>query len=99
MPNITPLSARNLIVRSDGLIEAEVDQEIVTLNIEQGTCYCLNRVGSRIWSLIATPVRIGDVCETLLSEYKVDPDVCQRQVLDLLEELRAERLIFTPEEK
>jgi hypothetical protein len=33
----------------------------------------------------------------LLSEYRVDPDVCEREVLDLLEELRTEGLIATNE--
>jgi hypothetical protein len=99
VPNLFPLSTATLVARSDGLIEAEIDNEVVALNIEQGTCYGLNRVGSRIWNLLKVPTRIGDVCATLLSEYSVDPSVCERQVLDLLEELRAEGLIVTPEEK
>ena len=95
----SPLSLGSVISRSDGFIEAEIDNEIVALNIEHGTCYGLNHVGSRMWKLLATPTSVGDLCATLLSEYVVDPLVCERQVLDLLEELRAEGLITTPEEK
>jgi Coenzyme PQQ synthesis protein D (PqqD) len=83
----------------DGLIEAEVDDEIVALSIEQGICYGMNRLGSRIWNLLAKPIRISDLCAALLAAYRVDPDVCERQVLDLLEELRAEGLIATLGEK
>ena len=32
------------------IIDAEIDDEIVALSIEQGTCYGMNRVGSRIWN-------------------------------------------------
>lgn len=88
-----------MVARNDGLIEAEIDQEVVALSIEHGTCYGLNRVGSRIWHLLATPSRISDICEQLLAEYKVERNVCERQVIDLLEELRAEGLILTPEQK
>jgi hypothetical protein len=88
-----------MVVRSDGLIEAEIENEIVALNIEKGTCYGLNPVGSRIWKLLADPIRINDICEKLLSEYKVDPGTCEHQVLDLLEELRAEGLISTHKER
>ena len=95
----SPLSHGSVISRSDGFIEAEIDNEIVALNIKHGTCYGLNQVGSRMWKLLATPTSVGDLCATLLSEYVVDPLVCERQVLDLLEELRAEGLITTPEEK
>lgn len=87
------LSITDVVVRSEGFIEAEIDNEIVALSIEHGTCYGLNQVGSRIWKLLATPARISDLCATLISEYKVDPSVCEREVLDLLEELRAEGLI------
>ncbi|WP_198164545.1 PqqD family peptide modification chaperone [Rhodoplanes sp. Z2-YC6860] len=85
--------------RHDGFVEAEVNQEIVALSIERGTCYGLNRVGSRIWQLLSTPTRVADVCAILVDEYQVDSDTCGSQVLDLLEELRAEGMIKTSEAK
>jgi hypothetical protein len=94
-----PLSAESVVARNDGFVEAEIDGEIVALNIEQGTCYGLNQVGSRIWKLLATPARIGDVCETLLAEYAVDAGDCERQVIDLLEELCSEGMITKLEDK
>ena len=97
--NLPLQSAAKVVACRDGFIEAEIDDEIVALSIEQGTCYGMNRVGSRIWTLLAKPIRICDLCAALLAEYRVDPDVCERQVLDLLEELRAEGLIATLEEK
>jgi Coenzyme PQQ synthesis protein D (PqqD) len=93
------LSCASVVERRDGFIEAQVDGELVALNIERGTCYALNRVGSRIWDLLREPSRIGDLCTKLLSEYRVAPDVCERDVLEVLEELRAEGLIATAEEK
>ena len=95
MSAMVPLSSDTLVVRNDGLMEAEVANEIVALNVEKGTCYGLNPVGSRIWKLIAVPIRIGDICAKLLAEYKVEPRDCERQVVELLEELRAEGLIAT----
>jgi Coenzyme PQQ synthesis protein D (PqqD) len=88
-----PLLSSDVVVRGEGIIEAEVDGEVVALHIDRGTCYGLNKVGSRVWQLVAAPMAIRDVCATLVSEYKVDPATCERQVLDLLEELRAEGLI------
>ena len=93
------LSSATVVARRGGFIEAEIDDEIVALNIEQGMCYGLDRVGSRIWNLLAQqPVRIADLCATLLTEFCVEPDVCEQQVLDLLEQFRAEGLIATSEE-
>ena len=69
------------------------------LGIEKGTCYGLNPVGSRIWKHLANPIQIHEICARLLAEYKVEPSVCERQVLDLLEELRAEGHITALNEK
>jgi hypothetical protein len=91
------LAAATVVARKDGFIEAEIDNEIVALSIESGTCYGLNRTGSRVWNLLARPIRVGDICATLLAEYRVDPKVCETEVLDLLEELRAEGLIAAVE--
>jgi hypothetical protein len=87
------------VVRNPGLVEAEIDREIVTLNIETGNCYGLNSVASRIWSLLADPVRCAEVCARLIEEFQVQPTVCEHQVLELLEELRAEGLISTIADK
>jgi hypothetical protein len=91
--SVSPLSPDFEVVRGKGLIEAEVDGELVALHIDKGVCYGLNKVGSRVWQLIEQPAKIGDVCARLTSEFDVDAATCERDVLDLLEELRAEGLI------
>jgi hypothetical protein len=83
----------------DGLVEAEIDDEILALSVKRSNCYGMNRVGSHVWKLLAKPIRICDLCAALFAAYRVDPDVCEYQVLDLLEELRAEGLIATVDDK
>jgi hypothetical protein len=99
MPSLPLQLSTKVVARNDGFIQAVVDDEILALSIEQNTCYGMNRIASCIWTLLASPIRISDLCTTLLATYKVDPDVCQHQVLDLLEQFRAEGLIATLEEK
>ena len=95
MPHSPALSATSVITRNGAVIETEIDGEIVALNIDSGNCYGLNPVGSRVWNLIAAPIRISDICAQLIVEYQVQADTCEQQVMDLLEELRAEGLITT----
>ena len=99
MQHLPPLSLATTVVRSDGFIDAEIDNEVVALNIETGTCYGLNRVGSRIWGFLAAPTQINEICARLVAEYNVESSECATQVLDLLEQLRAEGLITTHEEQ
>ena len=94
-----PLSVDSVVSQKAGFIEAEIEGEVVALNLETGTCYGLNQVGSRIWHMLATSPRVSDICEALRAEYSVDSDDCERQVLDLLEDLYTEGLIAPIEEK
>jgi hypothetical protein len=89
--------ASSLVVRGDGFLTAEVDNEIVALSIDKGTCYGLNRTASRIWDLIEAPIHVSDICATLVERYDVEPSTCESQVLDLLEELRADGLVAASE--
>ena len=91
-PN-APLHLDSIVARAGGVISAEIDEEIAMLDIERGMCFGLNNVGSRVWGLIEAPVRIRDLCSKLTVEYEVDQSDCERQILDLLEELRAEGLV------
>ena len=97
--NLPLNSSTTVVARRDKLIDAEIDDEIVALSIEHGTCYGMNRVASRIWRLLAEPIRVRDLCLALRAEFRIDAKVCERQVLDLLKEFRAEGLIVTLEEK
>jgi hypothetical protein len=90
---VTALNSNNTVARSNSFVHAEVDGEVVVLNLDAGTSYGLNKVGTRVWTLIAEPKRIGDICATLTTEYAVDEATCVQQVLELLEELRAEGMI------
>jgi hypothetical protein len=66
---------------------------VVALSTTSGACFGLNAVGSRIWRLIANPVRVGDLCTMLEKEFDVDRDTCEREVLSLLTQALAEGMI------
>ena len=57
------------------------------LSIKNGAYYGMDPVGSRVWELIAQPVTASAVCETLLREFNVEKDTCERQVLAFLQQL------------
>ena len=82
-----------LILRRAGLIEAEVDGELVALHVDNGTCYGFNGTATRIWAMIAEPKRLAELRDALVGEYDVAPDVCEAQLLDLLKDLEGDGLL------
>lgn len=94
MTKTARLRGMDMVARCDGgLLTTEVDGELMAMSVDKGTCYGLNRVGTRIWELIAEPQSIDCLCERVLTEFKVEKDVCRREVIALLERLREEGLV------
>ena len=82
-----------LVSRRDGLIEAEVDGEMVGLHVDKGTCYGFNSTATRVWSMIESPKRLSELRDALISEFEVEPEVCEAQLVDLLRDLEADGLV------
>jgi hypothetical protein len=95
MSDSQPLELGTVVTRSSGIVSAEIDDEVAMLDIERGICFGMNKVATRVWDLVREPVRVSDICSKLLAEYDVGQADCERQILDLLEELRTEGLVVT----
>lgn len=82
-----------MVERRGEMIETEVDGELVALHVDNGTCYGFNGTATRIWALTEQPRRLSELKEALLSEFDVDPETCDAQVRELLDELASDGLI------
>jgi len=87
------LTLSSIVVASSDQVSRDLEGEVVILNLQTGTYFGLNGVGSRIWDLIQQPCAVSHVHDTLLKEYNVEPDACARDLLALLEQLTARGLI------
>jgi hypothetical protein len=82
-----------LVSRRAALIETEVDGELVALHIDNGTCYGFNGTATRIWAMIEQPRRLSELKDELTREFDVDPELCERQLGELLRDLEADGLV------
>lgn len=82
-----------IVRRRDGLIQAEVDGELVALHIDKGTCYGFNVTATRIWTLIESPRRVSELRDQLVGEYDVDAETCEREVMAVLKDLERDGLV------
>jgi coenzyme PQQ synthesis protein D (PqqD) len=87
------LSGETIVVAAKDQLSCDLGGEAAILNAKTGLYYGLDAVGARVWSLIQQPRSVRDLRETLLSEYDVEPDRCERDLLTLLDQFLAEGLI------
>ena len=89
----TPLSLDDTVVVSNDQVAADLAEEVVILGMKEGVYFSVSAVAARIWALLQTPRRLGDVVATLTSEYDVPADECTADVLAFVEELAARGLV------
>jgi hypothetical protein len=90
MPSV---SGNEAVRRRTGLLEAELEEGLVGLHIDQGVCFGFNTTATRIWQLTEQPITKAALCEMLLNEFDVDPQTCAEQVGAALTQLEGNGLI------
>jgi hypothetical protein len=88
-----PLTRESCVVVSDEQVSTSLGDEAVILGMQDGVYYGLDAVGARVWALIATPRRVSELVRTITGEFDVTAEQCERDVLALLAELSARRLV------
>lgn len=73
--------------------------ESVLLNLDSGTYFGLDAVGTRVWNLIAEQGSASLAIETLLAEYDVEAPRLEKDVTALIDRLLAKRLLTTDAEQ
>src|SRR5674476_350055 len=93
MSPATKIARDNTVVASKEQASADLGEEAAILNLKDGVYYGLDPVGARIWKLVQTPQTVREIRDTLLAEYDVESDRCERDLIALLEELAQRQLI------
>jgi hypothetical protein len=79
-------------VPADVLIQ-ELQGESVLLNVKSGRYFGLDEVGTRMWGVLTSSESLGAGCETLLTEYDVDRERLEQDVLGLVGKLAEHGLL------
>lgn len=87
------ISLLSSIRASTAALGSELAGELVLLDPQSGIYYGLNQVGARVWSLIQEPTTVARVRDALMDEFDVDPLRCEVDVIGILEQLAAHRLV------
>ena len=86
------LSGLFVVVAKDQ-ISRDLEGEAVILNLKSGMYCGLSEVGARVWQLLQKPASVKGIRDTLLKEYEVEPDRCERELLALLQDMADNGLI------
>ncbi len=93
------ISQRSTVVATKDQVSADLSGEAAILNLKTSTYFGLNTVGASIWKLIQEPKKVSEIKDAIIEEYDVEPDRCEHDILELLQELSEHGLIEIIDEK
>ena len=92
MPNDN-VSLESSVAIGEDVVSRDLEGEAVILNLESGIYFGLDKVGTRIWSLLQEDGSLRRAFEAVQQEYDVAPEKLEGDLLRLVEELRAKGLL------
>ena len=81
------------VVRLEGLMSAEIDQDIVILGLVSNNYIALDEIGRSIWDLLEIPRTVDEMCGHLSQKYAGEVGQIQKDTLLFLAELEKEGLV------
>ena len=78
---------------AEGVVGEVLEGEAVLLDTKSGHYYRLNRTGTRLWESLERDGRLSCAVDTLLNEFRVDPQKLRKDVQDVLAELETFHLL------
>jgi len=92
------LSETSTVAAAPEQIWCDLGGEAALLHLSRGIYYGLDSVGARVWTLIQTPTCVRNIRDTIVREYDVEADRCERDLLALFAELAAAELIVVTDQ-
>lgn len=79
--------------RAVELLEADLGDELLTLDAKAGQCFGFNSVAASVWRRLAEPAAFDDIRQTLLDEYEVTDEQCTEELRGLMQVLVDQGLV------
>jgi hypothetical protein len=77
----------------DGIVYRDLQGEAVLLNLNTGTYFGLDPVGTRIWNLLQEQRSLQQILDCLLQEYDVTEAQCREDLLNLIGQMQEKGLV------
>lgn len=87
------ISMRSTVCAKKNQVSCDLAGEAVILSLDQGMYYTMNPVGARIWSMLQTSMPVQEIRDVLVSEFEIGAEICEADLLAVLEDLAREGLI------
>ena len=87
------ISTEATVVAVKDQVSCTLENEVVILHLQQGLYYGLNEVGAAVWNAVQQPQTVEVLRGLILENFEVSPEQCQRDLMELLQDMAKAGLI------
>jgi len=85
--------------KSDSIVSRKIAEEFILVPIRQNvgdleSVYTLNEVAARIWELIDGKIKVREIIDKIVEEFKVTPEEAEKDLLEHLQQLKGIKAII-----
>jgi hypothetical protein len=84
---------RDRVRRRAGVVARDTPEGAVLVDMNDGRCFELNRVGAAYWLLLEEERVLGELCARIASRFAAPAEIVERDALALTEELSRTGLV------
>lgn len=88
------IKLETVVQRSNNLLTAAISGGTVMMDVMNGVYFGLDEIGMEVWNRLEQPKAVARLVKELQELYDGDEEVITRDVLELLENLSANRLLL-----
>lgn len=88
------ISLDSIVSQKKDVDVTELNGEKIMMDLDKGNYFMLNGTGSTIWDAINEPKSVSEIIEAIIKVYDIDRETCESRVLEYLEKLRHEEIVF-----
>ena len=90
---VNAFSLSSLVSAAKRQVSADLDGDVVILELGSGIYYGLSEVGRSIWNRLDKPIGVDALCLSLMEEYDISREQCEQETLGFLNELASYGLV------
>lgn len=83
----------SIVIAAPDQVSTQLEGQVVILNLKSGGYFGLSAVGARIWQLLEKPIEVRRIRDTILAEYQIDAERCEKDILSILDNMQQAGLI------
>ena len=87
------LDPSTVVKKATGQVSCMLNDEVAVLNVDRALYFGMKDVAAHIWETLQEPRSLAEICDGVVAQFDVAPDVCRADVSRFVVSMRDAGLV------